>query len=131
MKNKFKIFFVSPEVSPFAKTGGLAEVSGALPKVLKERGHDVRMMMPNYRAVNERKFTLRDVIRLKDMAVPVGGQLVKASGKSSFLPDSKVQIYLLYHKQFFDRDGNLAYRKAQIHSPVPSIQSMAGRDRQR
>ncbi|MGH7452959.1 MAG: glycogen synthase GlgA [bacterium] len=105
MKNKFKIFFVSPEVSPFAKTGGLAEVSGALPKVLKERGHDVRMMMPNYRAVNERKFTLRDVIRLKDMAVPVGGQNVKASGKSSFLPDSKVQIYLLYHKQFFDRDG--------------------------
>jgi starch synthase len=105
MKNKFKIFFVSPEVSPFAKTGGLAEVSKALPKVLKELGHDVRMMMPNYRSVNERKFTLRDVIRLKDMAVPVGGQNMKASGKSSFLPDSKVQIYLLYQKQFFDRDG--------------------------
>ena len=105
MKNKFKIFFVSPEVSPFAKTGGLAEVSKALPKVLKERGHDVRMIMPNYRAVNERKYTLRDVIRLKDMAVPVGGQQVKASGKSSFLPDSKVQVYLLYYKQFFDRDG--------------------------
>jgi starch synthase len=105
MKNKLKVFFVSSEVSPFAKTGDLAEVSGALPKVLKERGHDVRMMMPNYRAVNERKFTLRDVIRLKDMAVPVGGQQMKASSKSSFLPDSKVQIYLLYHKQFFDRDG--------------------------
>jgi starch synthase len=105
MKNKFKIFFVSPEVAPFAKTGGLAEVSKALPKVLKERGHDVRMMMPNYRSVNERKFTLRDVIRLKDMAVPVSGQNMKASGKSSFLPDSKVQIYLLYQKQFFDRDG--------------------------
>ncbi len=105
MKNKFKVFFVSSEVTPFAKTGGLAEVSAALPKELKERGHDVRMMMPNYRSVNERKFTLRDVIRLKDMAVPVSGQLIKASSKSSFLPDSKVQIYLLYHKQFFDRDG--------------------------
>jgi starch synthase len=105
MKHKFKIFFVSPEVSPFAKTGGLAEVSGALPKALKERGHDVRMMMPNYRAVNERKYTLRDVIRLKDMIVPVGGQMVKASGKSAFLPDSKVQIYLLNHKSYFDRDG--------------------------
>jgi starch synthase len=105
MKNKLKIFFVSPEVSPFAKTGGLADVSAALPKVLKERGHDVRVMMPNYRAVNERKYTLRDVIRLKDMAIPVGGQMVKASAKSAFLPDSKVQIYLLYHKQYFDRDG--------------------------
>jgi starch synthase len=105
MKNKFKIFFVSPEVAPFAKTGGLAEVSGALPKMLKERGHDVRMMMPNYRAVNERKYTLRDVIRLKDMAVPHIGQMTKASAKSSFLPDSKVQIYLLGHKSYFDRDG--------------------------
>jgi starch synthase len=105
MRNKFKIFFVASEVSPFAKTGGLAEAAGALSKALKERGHDVRVMMPNYRAVNERKYTLRDVIRLKDMAIPLGGQMVKASGKSSFLPDSKVQIYLLYHKQYFDRDG--------------------------
>jgi starch synthase len=105
MKNKVKIFFVSSEVAPFAKTGGLADVSGALPKMLKERGHDIRMMMPNYRAVNERKYTLRDVIRLKDMAVPNAGQMIKASAKSSFLPDSKVQIYLLSHKSYFDRDG--------------------------
>jgi starch synthase len=105
MKNKFKIFFVSSEVAPFAKTGGLAEVSAALPKALKERGHDVRMMMPNYRSVNERKYTLRDVIRLKEFAVPVGGQALKANGKSAFLPDSKVQIYLLNYKPYFDRDG--------------------------
>ena len=105
MKNKFKIFFVSSEVAPFAKTGGLAEVSAALPKFLKERGHEVRVMMPNYRSVNERKYTLRDVIRLKELAVPVAGQMLKANGKSAFLPDSKVQVYLLDYKQYFDRDG--------------------------
>jgi starch synthase len=110
MKSKLKIFFVSSEVEPFAKTsrahaGGLAEVSAVLPKVLKELGHDVRMMMPSYRAVNERKHTLRDVIRLKDMAVEAGARFVKASGKSAFLPDSKVQIYLLNSKTYFDRDG--------------------------
>ncbi|MDZ7291245.1 MAG: glycogen synthase GlgA [candidate division KSB1 bacterium] len=105
MKNRFKIFFVSSEVSPFAKTGGLADVSQALPKALKERGHEVRMMMPNYRSVNERKYTLRDVIRLKEMPVQVGGQILKANVKSSFLPDSKVQIYLLNYKAYFDRDG--------------------------
>jgi starch synthase len=105
MKNKFKIFFVSSEVAPFAKTAGLAGASAALPKALKERGHDVRMMMPNYRSVNERKYTLRDVIRLKDFGVPVGSQILKANGKSAFLPDSKVQIYLLNYKPYFDRDG--------------------------
>jgi starch synthase len=105
MKNKFKIFYVSSEVLPFVKTGGLAEVSGALPKALKELGHDIRVMMPNYRVVNERKYTLRDVIRLKDMDVEMRGKMVKANGKSAFLPDSKVQIYLLNFKQYFDRDG--------------------------
>jgi len=105
MKNKFKIFFVSPEVAPFAKTGGLAEVAEALPKMLKDCGHDVRMMMPNYRSVNERKYTLRDVIRLKEFAIPHGHQALTATGKSAFLPDSKVQIYLLNYKPFFDREG--------------------------
>lgn len=105
MKNKFKIFFVSPEVAPFAKTGELAEVAAALPQALKERGHDVRMMMPNYRSVNERKYTLRDVIRLKEFDVPFGNQVLKANGKSAFLPDAKVQIYLLNYKSYFDRDG--------------------------
>jgi starch synthase len=55
--------------------------------------------------VNERKYTLRDVIRLKEFAVSVGGQALKANGKSAFLPDSKVQIYLLNYKPYFDRDG--------------------------
>jgi starch synthase len=105
MKNKFKVFFVSPEIAPFAKTGGLAEVSAALPKALKDRGHEVRMMMPNYRAVNERKYTPRDVIRLKEFAVPVGSQILKANVKSAFLPDSKMQVYLLNYKPYFDREG--------------------------
>ncbi len=105
MKNKFKIFFVSPEVAPFAKTGDLAEFSAALPGALKNLGHEVRVMMPNYRSVNERKYTLRDVIRLKEFAVPIGHQTLMANVKSAFQPDSKVQVYLLNYKPFFDRDG--------------------------
>jgi len=103
MKNKFKIFYVSPEVAPFASNGELGEAAGALPKVLKDLGHEVRMMMPNYRAVNERKYVLRDVIRLKDMPVELDGEVLRANGKSAFLPNSKVQIYFLDYKPYFDR----------------------------
>ncbi|MFQ5770125.1 MAG: glycogen/starch synthase, partial [bacterium] len=46
MKNKLKIFYVSSEVSPFTQTGGLGDVSGALPKYLKNFGHDIRLMLP-------------------------------------------------------------------------------------
>ncbi len=105
MKNKLKIFFVSPEVAPFARTGELAEFSAALPGALKNRGHEVRVMMPNYRSVNERKYTLRDVIRLKEFAIPLGNQVLPANVKSAFLPDSKVQVYFLNYKPYFDRDG--------------------------
>ncbi len=105
MKKRLNIFFVSAEVFPFTQTGGLAEVSGALPKYLKDLGHDVRVMMPNYKLVNERKYVLRDVIRLQGLEIKVGDKVYNANTKSAFIPDSKVQIYFLDNKHFFNRDG--------------------------
>ena len=53
MTEPFRVFFLSPEVTPFAKTGGLADVAGALPKALKEMGCDIRVAMPYYRMVKK------------------------------------------------------------------------------
>jgi len=113
MKHKSKVFFVAAEVAPFVGSGPLADATGALPKALKELGHDIRMMMPNYRGVNERKYVLRDVIRLKDMAINFGQKTLQADGKSAFLPDSKVQIYFLDYKPLFDRQGLYADPKTK------------------
>jgi len=103
---KLKILFVSPEVFPFAKTGGLADVSSSLPKALKELGHEVRIMMPKYKVVNERRFVLRDVIRLKDIPVTIGDSVKKVNVKSAFTPDpGKIQTYFIDYKPFFSREG--------------------------
>lgn len=48
------VLFVAAEVAPFVKTGGLADVAGALPKALRAVGHDVRVVMPRYRELRER-----------------------------------------------------------------------------
>ena len=56
-----KILFVSSEVVPFAKTGGLADVAGALPKALKELGHDIRLFMPRYKKIEAANFGLKKV----------------------------------------------------------------------
>lgn len=99
----FKICYVSSEVVPFAKTGGLADVAGALPVELKDLEQDVRVMMANYKSINERKFVLREVIRLKEVKVNLGNETKIVDGKTAFLPNSKVHVYFLHIPEYFDR----------------------------
>ena len=103
MKSKLRILFLSSEVSPFAKTGGLADVSRSLPKALFEMGHDVRVIMPKYGPISERKYILREVIRLKKIPIRMGKKEHVTNAKSAFIPDSKVQVYFLDYKPFFGR----------------------------
>ncbi|HWP81877.1 MAG TPA: glycogen synthase GlgA [Bacteroidota bacterium] len=107
MSKPLNILFVSSEVEPFAKTGGLADVSSALPKAIKELGHEVRIMMPRYRFISERKFKLHDIIRLKDIPIPVGKETEVGNVKSSFITNlkDKVQVYFLDNAKYFGRDG--------------------------
>lgn len=105
MQQKLKIFLAFSEVAPFIKTGGVGDVGGALPKYLKEQGHDVRVITPQYRDINERRYILRDVIRLQDIEIPLGDEVVTVNVKSAFLPQSKVQVYFLDYKPYFFRKG--------------------------
>jgi len=105
MKARLKLLLVFPEIAPFAKTGDLGEVGGTFPKALKEMGHDVRVIMPQYRVINERKYVLRDVIRLQNIDISLGEESIRINVKSAFLPGSKVQVYFIDYKPFFFRQG--------------------------
>ena len=56
-----KILYVSPEITPFAKTGGLADVAQALPKALKALGHDIRAVMPKYLSIADQNLAMERV----------------------------------------------------------------------
>jgi starch synthase len=105
MKSKLKILLVYSEIAPFSKTGGLGDVGGALPKALKDMGHDIRIITPQYQCINERKYILRDVIRLQNIDVDLGDERFQIHVKSAFLPDTKVQVYFIDHKPSFFRKG--------------------------
>jgi len=65
-----KILFISPEAVPFAKTGGLADVAGALPVALKKLGVDVRVVLPFYQTIRDRCTDISPL--LHKMSVPLG-----------------------------------------------------------
>jgi starch synthase len=99
-----KIFYVSSEVAPFAKTGGLADIANSFPKALKAREHDIRVMMPKYRFIHDRRYTLRDVIRLRDIALDLpGNDTLNLNTKSAFIDDAKVQIYFADIAEMFNQ----------------------------
>jgi starch synthase len=103
--NQFKIWYLSSEVAPFAKTGGLGDVTGSFPKSIKTHNHEIRVIMPKYKTINERKYVLREVIRLKNIPVTINDITKTINVKSAFLPDSKVQIYFIEIPEFFGRSG--------------------------
>ncbi len=100
---KLKILFVTSEVVPFVKTGGLADVSSALPQKLQELGHQVRIVVPKYGAIDERKYKIHEVVRLKDLTTQIGKKEVVFSLRSSFLvgPKARVQLYFLDNQEYF------------------------------
>ncbi len=105
---KLKILFVTSEIVPFVKTGGLADVSSALPQMLSELGHEVRIVIPKYGAVDDRKFKIHEIVRLKDLQIKIGDKDVIFSLKSCFLPGPRVrvQIYFLDNQEYFgSRNG--------------------------
>ena len=97
-----KIAFVSAEVVPFSKTGGLADVAGALPKCLEELGHTVVVFSPLYKTVKEKFHPRRTPLTIN---VPVGTDMVKGQLWEDMLPDSNVRIIFIGCDQYFNRDG--------------------------
>lgn len=100
---KSKIFFVSAEVYPFVKAGRGAEFTGSLPPYLQALGHEVRVLMPKYSLINERKHIIRDIIRLKDIPVQMYNGNMTVSVKSGFIPETKTQIYFADSEKYYKR----------------------------
>ncbi len=93
-----KILFVAPECYPLIKTGGLADVAGALPLALGRLGEDVRVLLPAYRGVVAHVLDVNDIHRVGDL---FGGPAVLRSGTCQ----NGLRVILLDAPHLFDRDG--------------------------
>ncbi len=89
------ICLLSAEVAPLSKTGGLADVAGALAKYLVAAGHDVRLFTPLYASIDRSKFPMQPVDGLQDIPLQIGPHHYVFSVLTTALPGSAALAYLI------------------------------------
>jgi starch synthase len=98
-----KLCILSSEIMPFAKTGGLADVVGALVREFVHRGHDVRAFMPLYAAIRRAHPVMQPVIGLQNVGVTIGTRRYAFSVRTASFPETSVPMYFVDCPELFDR----------------------------
>jgi len=102
VKSSPRIVFVSSEVVPFVKTGGLADVAGSLPPAMARFGHEVTVILPAYRSVDRKRHPLSP--RGAALDIPIGKGVKRGNILTSdAIPD--VSVRLIDQPEFFGREG--------------------------
>lgn len=96
------VLLAASEVVGFAKTGGLADVAGSLPRALARRGHNAAVILPLYRITRNGPVPLTPTGHR--FAVTVGNRIVFGALWRATLPDSDVPAYLIEQADYFERD---------------------------
>lgn len=102
MGKSLNIMMAASECVPFAKSGGLADVVGALPAALKALGHHVIVVMPKYRSMDADKFKLEPY--LAPMGVWMGNSEEWCAVQRT-VAAGDVPVYFIEADKYFDRDG--------------------------
>ncbi|MEE8410866.1 MAG: glycogen synthase [Acidobacteriota bacterium] len=116
MPGALKICFAASEIAPFAKTGGLADVSAALPLAVHRQGHDVRLFMPCYAGLQTDGVTLQAVDFARDVSLRLGSRTFVFTLRTATLPGSNLAVYFidcpeLYHRGSIYTDDDDEHRR--------------------
>lgn len=106
MAKSKRILFLAGEITPFVEVSDMAEVVYDLAEQLQDLGnYDVRIMMPKYGTISERKNRLHEVIRLSGEDVEVNGSTEALTVKVASIPEGSLQVYFMDNETYFGRDA--------------------------
>ena len=101
-----RVLVVAAEGVPYAKTGGLADVIGALPRALKRLGHDVRVVLPGYQSIDRERWHLHTAV--EDVAVPMDATTEHVRILAT--PEgAEVPVYFVDSERYFHREKLYGY----------------------
>ena len=116
-----KLYYLSAEVVPFSGTYELASFSRKITSRLHDKTDiDIRVSQPKYGYVSERKFILREVIRLKDIPVVFNEKQHIINMKSCFIPETRVHVYFMENNLLYKSLPDLIYkaRNGRVFSDI-------------
>ena len=116
-----KLYYLAAEVAPFSETYQLASFSRKFTNRLHLKTDiDIRVAHPKYGFVSERKYILREVIRLKDIPVIFNNKQHIINMKSAFIPETRVQVYFIENNSLYKELPDLIYkaRNGRVFSDI-------------
>ncbi|MCK8524215.1 glycogen/starch synthase [Aquimarina sp. D1M17] len=113
MKDK-RILYVSSEVIPYLPETEISSMSFEAPRMVNNKGGQIRIFMPRYGNINERRHQLHEVIRLSGMNLVINDLDMPLIIKVASIPKERMQVYFIDNEDYFkrkatltDEDGNL------------------------
>jgi len=100
---KTKILFITHEMSPFLEISKISEITRQLPQAMQEKGYEIRILMPRFGLINERRNRLHEVIRLSGMNIVVNNNDNPLIIKVASIPTARMQVYFLDNDEYFHR----------------------------
>lgn len=112
---KTKILFITHEMSPFLEISKIAKITRQLPQAMQEKGFEIRILMPRFGNINERRNRLHEVIRLSGMNIVINDNDNPLIIKVASLPTARMQVYFLDNEEYFQRKSIFRDTKEKFH----------------
>ena len=101
--DKKKVLIVTQEMQPYTALSEISEIARKLPQYVQEKGMEIRVLMPRFGTINERRHRLHEVVRLSGMNIIVDDDDYPLIIKVASLPGARMQVYFLDNEDFFKR----------------------------
>lgn len=103
MTEKVRILYVANEIKPFLKLTDVADFIRTLPEAMNEKDMDIRILVPRFGVINERKNRLHEVVRLSGINISIAEDEKPLIIKVASIPNAKLQVYFIDNEDYFQR----------------------------
>ena len=112
---KTKVLYVTQEMKPYLELTDIAEKARELPQFAQDAGMEIRVLMPRFGIINERRHRLHEVVRLSGINIIIDDDDYPLIIKVASLPGARIQVYFLDNEDFFKRKSVFGDKKEDFY----------------